>query len=995
NNGVSWSTVIASTPSNGIYSWTVPNTISTNCKVRISDAADGNPSDISASSFTIAPQPILTLTQPNGNERILAGSTFEIRWTSSSKNNKDFSNVKIELTTDAGSSWSTLAPSAANTGLYQWNPVPSVSSTQCKIRVSEATTGTPTDVSDTTFTIYTQIPQTISLTTPNGGEVLDGGKSFSIKWTSTGVSSVNIDYSTNSGVSWNTVVHGTESNGLYLWNPIPNISSTNCKIRIYDPVDTLPIAISATPFTILQAPDIKVLSPNGGESLIAGDTKTIMWVSTNIANVKLQYTTNSGASWIAIADSVPSTGSYQWIVPAVNSALCKVRVLNLNNSYIPSDESDNVFSIATSLPQSITVTAPNGGESWASGTSQSITWTSSGIDSVKIEYSTDNGLHWLTLVAGMKSTGIYRWQSIPAVSSTNCLVRVSNVQGGTPKDESDHVFTISPEPQIKVLSPNGGDVWTTGSSQNIKWLSYNLPKVKIEYTSNNGASWNTIVDSTESTGSYLWTVPSLNSSLCKIRVSDPSDGLPSDESDSTFTISNQISQSLVVLSPNGGEKWEATTAQNITWSSSAINKVKIEYSTNNGLSWIVVVDSTESNGLYQWNPIPNISSTQCKIRISDASDGIPSDESNATFTVTPAKSIHVVYPNGGENLNSGTPYQIKWTSSGITSVKIDYRIDYLGEWKSIVVSTPSSGSYEWSPTVAASGYKIRITDAVDGNAVDESDASFTVLPEPSIQVVAPNDSNLVLQAGNHFDIRWTSTNLQNVMIDYSTNNGSSWTNIVASTESDGIYTWTVPNVNSSLCKIRISDITGLHSDVSDYCFSINSTGKQLRVTFPNLSTQNVSTDTVFTWYSFGVSNVNIDLSLDNGLTYSNLASNVQSTGAYLYHFNISQLSSLARLKVTDATDATVFDVSDAPFRIGVAKKIISSQKLSQNRESAKYKITWQGSQADALQVSFDDGKNWSTIQTNQEQVKNGSNQIVETIWESKAKSVPIFRVFGK
>jgi len=52
--GSSWTTIVASTPNDGSHPWTIPPTPSTNCLVRISDAADGDPSDTSAGTFTIA-----------------------------------------------------------------------------------------------------------------------------------------------------------------------------------------------------------------------------------------------------------------------------------------------------------------------------------------------------------------------------------------------------------------------------------------------------------------------------------------------------------------------------------------------------------------------------------------------------------------------------------------------------------------------------------------------------------------------------------------------------------------------------------------------------------------------------------------------------------------------------------------------------------------------------------------------------------------------------
>jgi len=57
NNGASWTTVIASTPSTGSYSWLVPPPASTQCLIRISDAGNPATNDVSDNVFTINDPP--------------------------------------------------------------------------------------------------------------------------------------------------------------------------------------------------------------------------------------------------------------------------------------------------------------------------------------------------------------------------------------------------------------------------------------------------------------------------------------------------------------------------------------------------------------------------------------------------------------------------------------------------------------------------------------------------------------------------------------------------------------------------------------------------------------------------------------------------------------------------------------------------------------------------------------------------------------------------
>jgi len=101
------------------------------------------------------PVPTLAVISPNGGENWVVDSSHSINWTTTGT----VGNVKIEYTKNNGSSWTTIISSTANTGSYSWT-VPNKVSSQCKIKISEAPTGTPADISDNTFSIiYIGVPK--------------------------------------------------------------------------------------------------------------------------------------------------------------------------------------------------------------------------------------------------------------------------------------------------------------------------------------------------------------------------------------------------------------------------------------------------------------------------------------------------------------------------------------------------------------------------------------------------------------------------------------------------------------------------------------------------------------------------------------------------------------------------------------------------------------------------------------------------------------------
>ena len=99
-----------------------------------------------------------------------------------------------------------------------------------------------------------------------------------------------------------------------------------------------------------------------------------------------------------------------------------------------------------------------------------------------------------------------------------------------------NVSTKNRKKKISLASPNGGEKWGAGTNQYIYWtFQGKVSKVRISYSTNNGATWKTIVKKATNNGSYLWKVPNVQSSRCLVRVAEK-DGNPSDESSKVFSI---------------------------------------------------------------------------------------------------------------------------------------------------------------------------------------------------------------------------------------------------------------------------------------------------------------------------------------------------------------------------------------------------------------------------------------------------------------------------
>lgn len=125
----------------------------------------------------------------------------------------------------------------------------------------------------------------------------------------------------------------------------------------------------------------------------------------------------------------------------------------------------------------------------------------------------------------------------------------------------------------------------------------------------------------------------------------------------TINITIPEPPSIKIISPKGGEIWKIGTTYAIKWISNDIQNIKIEYSINAGVTWKLITQHyPASNGYFSWT-IPDSSSKQCYIRISNAIDGMPFAISPNPFVIQAAgNQLNMLY------LKCGNPAE--WTTPG-------------------------------------------------------------------------------------------------------------------------------------------------------------------------------------------------------------------------------------------------------------------------------------------------------------------------------------------
>jgi hypothetical protein len=867
-------------------------------------------------------QPSITVTSPNGGETWSGSSTQNITWTVNT-----IPSVDIEFSTNNGSTWNTIVTSYSGlSSPFPWQ-VPSagpLGSTQCLVRIKSTTNNSISDVSNATFSIPAS---TVTLNYPTGGEVFKAGQMRSIRWTPVSVVDVRLEYTTNNGSSWTLINDSIPANrGFFSWI-VPNIVTSSLKVRVSDRTFSTVNSVSPTNLSVSAALQpasgkylggpydgytkdnnlpkvLTVTAPNGGENWAGATTQNINWSSQNVDNVRIEYSTNNGSSWIIIQNSYPAgTGTYPWLVPSagpLGSSVCLVKLTNTSDVSI-NDASNANFSIPAS---SVGIIYPNGGENLKAGSLRSIRWNSASVLALRLEYSTNNGTSWSLINDSIPAWRTYFGWTIPTNAlSVNCKVRLRDRTDTTVQSISAQVFTISGQLQpasgkyiggpydgytsdnnlprtVVMTSPNGGENWSGASTQNLTWNALNIPNIKLEYTTNNGSNWVTIINPyPASTGTYPWLVPGagpLGSTTCRVRITDVQDSTRFDESNSNFTIPPS---SVAVVRPNGGEALKAGMLSSIRWNSASILNVQIHYSTNNGSAWTLMIDSVPAwRNFYGWTIPNNAISPNCLVRIRDKSDTTVSDVSNAVFAIgsplSPASGKFLGGAYDGYSNDVACPIPVA-TISGLTSVcngqanQLSVRLQNSPPWtfqwtdgvSTQTINNQSNSVYVINLTPTASRtYQVTTLQGNCGNGVASNAFTQTVTNLPTAALSGTQS----ICNGNAAQVSVTLTGTAPWSLTY-TASGQSSVNVSATASPYVITSTPVGNVTYSL------------NTITDACATGNVNGTHV--------IQNITRPTVVLTGNNTINNgtsTNLSFSLTGpspwSLTYSNGTTNTTVTG---------------------------------------------------------------------------------------------------------------------
>ncbi len=816
-----------------------------------------------------------------------------------------------------------------------------------------------------------------------------------------GITTLDFYYSYDNGANWNTIATGfvPGSNGMsggYDWTIPTNALLTNqlkIKMVAWDTSGNRSEAI-AGPYTVISgvAPNVTLLSPNGGEVWDLGTTQTIRWnvnAPNGIGRMTLYLYWSDQAEFIADVRSNTS-GSFVWTVPKSSSfvtstARVKIRVEDLNGNE-SDDWSDAYFSIRDSsapppppwaVPSPIT-TVQEGNESSRHNSNPVIATdqletlhliylftsddlaTPSRTITQKIMYQKRVEDNWLApqIVYALTQTtdgnlnGFHTFEDVRLLSDSKGNVHIvwtDSIPIGplTNRNQND-IFYVS----------NSGSSWNApiNLSNTIKDSNGNptvsgLPAMTLDTADNlhlvwqDGRSWNSDRTINGQANIYYRKRDNAGNWSLVSQVTSGGAGIPSFTSDTNHNL-----HLVYTANPRSiaYTKWDGTG-----WSSPAIV-------TDQADGFPSVISDNNNNLHLSWYRF-------------DSSLGIQQvfySFYNGTFWTSPEEVSDRISGQSPVNPSivadsSGRPHVI-WETMG-DKAAIYHKVRDMQGWSQRTQLNLNSQF----PQTHSSDAAITSTDHMHVVWASSFDAHGEVFYNhakvsldrsiPTISLFSPSHGE-DLSIGVSYPITWLATDnvtVSSISLKYTTDNGTTFTTISDGLPNTGAYSWTVPNITSGTVEIFATafDGGGNQATATSGLFNISDqTPPAVSVQSPNggefFETGSVQSIRWSATDNVAVSSVDLSFSADGGSTWISIVSGGANTGAFEWtvpHF--ISANNLVRVVASDAGGRIATDNSNAAFTIVSANvpPLAPFGPLPPNREanvSTKSALSWNGGDPD-------------------------------------------------
>ena len=394
-----------------------------------------------------------------------------------------------------------------------------------------------------------------------------------------------------------------------------------------------------------------------------------------------------------------------------------------------------------------------------------------------------------------------------------------------------------PQPVLNLTEPLGNASWSGGSVHRIAWNVTNGTApytVSVNYSTDSGGNFTAvivsgIIQAAAGANSYDWTVPAVDSTRVRVRVSlkdamnqtafrsSPNDleidsTPPGVKSTGPMDGAQNVSTNTTVLV-------RFSEMMNLTAASTAVSISGPGSPSLGTPAWFGEESVFETSGL-------QLESMYTVTVAADArDDSEPGNPMAAPYTFTfntsnaPVPAVTLLSPSGGETWVAGSEQELQWTAGGGTG-ELNVSLAYStagpdGPRTGISDNETNDGSFNWTvPDVPSANCFVRVIVA-DGfsppkAAADMNEAPFTIKEAPVplfVNLTSPAGGETWLVGSRH-NITWNASGgngNRTVTVEYSTLNlEGPWETAEENGADDSMFVWTVPDLPSPTCYVRVT-----------------------------------------------------------------------------------------------------------------------------------------------------------------------------------------------
>lgn len=684
-------------------------------------------------------QPAITVTSPSGGETWRIGETHSITWTSSNLPSNALLSIGIngdgQTSTMAGGQIATNV--AASSGSYSWTIPATLGEALAgkKYSVYATCLNCSTSVgysSQNYFTIAAATSSTqppITVTLPKAGDIISQGANLSVVWNSSSptqpvdVSMLDSNGQTLSNFSQKVTPSNDSSQSIGFTTSLSQYDSnyiapgqykakvcssgtSNCGTSDYFTV----VASTGPIVTLNVNGNYSIGYQNPTTDLGSVSSATITWSAVNA-----DHCNTYGQSTLKLTDgttwnmNLPTSGSKTFntagqkdlLGNTMSAASIGVQCWNTAGA---SDSKGIIVMWSNAAQPSITVTSPNGGETWAQGSTHEIMWKTTGLPSDAkvgiILQNADKNLNY-SFASASASTGHYSW-TVPTtmlMGSTNISSIGNNMKimviyvssSLSVQDLSDNYFSITAASAVPTISMkiNGSTATgTAGAKNTLSWMTTNTTSCvasscqydpstnrspSCDGLSNADSAW---LGSVALSGSVNISPTKSPTTAYVLNCSGPGGSATSSILSYPPVI---VTPTITVTSPNGGETWEQGSTHEITWKATGMpSTARVSIALVKGNMAYSFISPFASVGHYTWKiPAKIVDSiatsgtigSQMKIKLI-ASYTDPTTNKIVFYSDMSDNNFSIVAATNGLSVRQNSAFTDQTISPNSTNVKI-------------------------------------------------------------------------------------------------------------------------------------------------------------------------------------------------------------------------------------------------------------------------------------------------------------------------------------